>query len=93
MIARQVAILDLGQPRRAARRSRVSAITAEDRLAVELHRVRRRSTGSSCLSGWADVVLARNVLGRQHADDARRRAHRDEVDRHDLGMRPVDRPR
>ena len=39
------------------------------------------------LADRADVVLAGDVRRRQHVDDAGRRAHRVEVDRHDLGMR------
>ena len=73
--------LDLGEPRGAARLSRVSATTANTTwpwnsiVSVGEHRIVAHHR--------ADIVLAGNVGGGQHRDDAGRGAHGVEIERSD----------
>ena len=81
----ELAVLDLGQARGAARLLDRGGGDREDRLpgvfddALGEQRIAREDR--------ADVVAARHVRRGDHRDHARRRAHRVEVHAHDLGVR------
>ncbi len=83
---RQLFILDLREPRGATRLLARPGDDAINWLAEKLH----DAVGEHRLvmaAGRRDVVLARNILRRQHVDDARRGAHRRQVHLPDPAMR------
>ena len=77
--------LDPSQPCRAPRDIAVDCNDGEKRLAVEadLALDEKRIVAE----GRRDVVLARDVRGRQYRDDARKRAHRIEIERQQSAAR------
>ena len=88
---RPILVFDLGKPGRSPCLTQRLGGDGKDRLADILH-------DGALAGGWREdrvvaedrriVVLAGNVVGRQHRDDARRGADREEVHAVDAGMGP-----
>ena len=83
---RQFFIFNLGQFRRTPCRIAAVGNHGKDRMAVKLNLLRREN-GLIVFAGWADVIVAGNIVSGQNTDDPRCGGNSAQIHRQDPAMR------